>query len=232
MPVPHSHAPDSLAHDRTTDRARPRGPERTGPRSLRVLFALLAMLGAVAVIGTACTDDKSSDDTSKDDDANTAKDADQSTETSDSSSDSSDAGSDSGSSADFTAAVEAANKSLDAATDACGVVEATNELVSVGDPSTTDEVKAAVQWYVAFLNKAADTSSDAATADQLRTSAKAFQDYAESVDYDPDTMDLGGDGPDYPEAAATEAALNQWYETEYAACAPDTTDSGTTDTTS
>ena len=73
-------------------------------------------------------------------------------------------------------------------------------------------------YYVLLLNKMADTSSDPQVAETLRSGASTFEDYAKSVDYDADALDLNGAGPDYEGAADTEAAMDQWLNAELTAC--------------
>ncbi len=189
-------------------------------RRIRIPSLLLALLAALALVAGACTDDGDGDSG-----------GDESSE-SDSSSESSGSGDgDSGESTDettpedevptgdFSEQVNAAMSELESAEDACGLYGAVSTLgVSVGNPETKDEVKLAVDFYVAMLNKMADTSSDPAIADTLRTGASDFQAYAESVDYNPEEMDLDGAGPQIENAEEVDAAMNTYAENEFLQC--------------
>lgn len=183
---------------------------------LRFRHLLLAALAGVALVAGACSDDSeksdSSDTTEKTDSSNGE---DQPSDPSDGTDDS---GSDQGSTADFSATVSEAMTAIEESSDPCELYNAVGALASVGNPETTEETKQATDFYVAMLNKMADTSSDPAVADTLRSGAKDFDDYARSVDYDPEKMDLDGSGPQFENSEALDAAMNTYGQTEFSEC--------------
>jgi hypothetical protein len=174
------------------------------------MVVLLALFAAIALIVGACsTDDKSSEN---DDDADTAA-ADDSGEAGD---DPQDPGTDTG--ADFSTTVEEASGQLEKATTACDVFDAVGLVSDVSGPEAADDIRAATDYYVLLLTKMGETSADPAVAQTLANGAAEFQKYAESVDYDSDELDLNGSGPAYPGAAETEAAMDQWLNSELSGC--------------
>lgn len=189
-------------------------------RRFRIPSLLLALLAALALVAGACTDDGDGDangDDSSESDSNSESsesgDGDSGESTDESGTE------DEAATGDFSEQVGAAMSELESAEDACGLYGAVSTLgVSVGNPETKDEVKLAADFYVAMLNKMADTSSDPATADTLRAGASDFRAYAESVDYDPEQMDLDGAGPQIDNAEEVDAAMNTYAETEFLQC--------------
>jgi hypothetical protein len=179
---------------------------------LRFRHLLLATLVGVALVAGACSNDsEESDSSDKTAEADTSKDSDQPDEADDS-------GSDEGPSADFSATVAEAMTAIEASSDPCELYTAVGALASVGNPETQEQTKQATDFYVAMLNKMAETSSDPAVADTLRSGASEFEEYAKSVDYDPEKMDLNGSGPDFESAAALDEAMNAYGQTEFVDC--------------
>ena len=183
---------------------------------LRFRHLLLAALAGVALVAGACSDDSgksdSSDTTEK---ADTSNGEDQSSDPSDGTDGS---GSDEGPSADFSATVSEAMTAIEESSDPCELYTAVGALASVGNPETKEETKQATDFYVAMLNKMAETSSDPAVADTLRNGASDFEEYAKSVDYDPEKMDLNGTGPQFENSEALDEAMNAYGQTEFSEC--------------
>ena len=174
-----------------------------GPRRHRVrtLLALFVAVAAVLAVGTACggDDDEAGDAGAPADGSGDGE------------------GQDDGD-ADFVTTVTAAQDALAGATDPCEVADALNDVAATGNPEAPEEIELAVEYYVTLLNAMADTGSDPAVAEALRSGAEGFAAFAAENDNDLEALDLSGDGPDYPEAAATEAAINDWVNAELAAC--------------
>lgn len=187
-------------------------------RDLRFRHLLLATLAGIALVASACTDD--SDDSKSDSGDKSAEGVTttSSEQTTDTSADTSDPGSDEGAGADFSATVSEAMTAIKDSSDPCDLYTAVTALSAVGNPETKQETKQATEFYVTMLNKMADTSSDPALADTLRSGASEFEDYAKSVDYDPEKMDLNGNGPKLENAEALDAAMNTYGQTEFSHC--------------
>ena len=168
-------------------------------RASRVL-ALVVAVAAVLAVGAACGGDDDAGD------ANAPADGSGEGE-----------GQDEGD-ADFVESVTAAQETLEAAADPCDVADALNDVAATGNPESPEEIELAVAYYVTLLNTMADTGSDPAVAEALRSGARGFAAFAAENDNDLEALDLSGDGPDYPEAEATEAAINEWVNAELAAC--------------
>ena len=183
---------------------------------IRVMSALLAMFAAFALVAGACTSDKSDSGDGDDNDSASAEDSGSSDDTDSGDTDSTDT--DSAPSGDFNETVSAAIADVNNAADACDLYSAVATLSAVGNPTTQDEVKQAVEFYVAMLNKMSETSSDPDIAATLKTGATDFQAYAESVDYDPEQMDLNGAGPDMENSAELNAAMDEYGATEFVKC--------------
>ncbi len=163
----------------------------------------MAVLSALVLVAGACSKDSDGGDTAPKKD------------TSSTTADSTEAP---GASPDFSETVAAAQKAIDGAKDSCELYVAVSALSTVGNPETKDQTRKAVDFYVAMLNKMADTSSDAANAEILRTGATEFEAFAKKVDYDPEKMDLSGTGPDIKDADKLDAAMNSYATTEFANC--------------
>ncbi len=175
---------------------------------IRVMSALLAMFAAFALVAGACTSDKSDSGDGDDNDSASAEDSGSSDDTDSGDTDSTDT--DSAPSGDFNETVSAAIADVNNAADACDLYSAVATLSAVGNPTTQDEVKQAVEFYVAMLNKMSETSSDPDIAATLKTGAADFQAYAESVDYDPEQMDLSGPVPTW---RTPRGSTPQWTST-------------------
>lgn len=196
-------------------------------RTSKAISLLLVVIMGLALVAGACTDEDSSS-SDKDSEAETAKgDEDQgSTTTKGDEGDESDQGdsqgdgSDPGASADFSEVVAKATTEVEGAKDACELYAAVGSLATVGNPETKDQTKEAADFYVVMLNKMAETSSDPEIANTLKTGAKEFDEYAKSVDYDPEKMNLAGTGPQMDSAEALDEAMNTYAETEFRDCTP------------
>ncbi len=165
-------------------------------RSLRILTTLLALVALVGLTATACSkdDEKSKDKTTtteKDDKSDDEQSDDKTTTTS-----SDDTTEDTVSEEEFTAAMEKTTSALESAKDACEVIDSWALISDVGTPSGEEQNKQAVDLLVLMVNRAADYTEDAATADRMRASAKEFADYAEENGYSDESIDFGGEGPD------------------------------------
>ncbi len=183
------------------------------PTRPRILTMLLALFATVALIAGACSnDEKSSEKDAEPDKAEDAGDT-AATDDADSPKDDSDA-----SGEDFTTTIEQAKAQLNEATEACDVFDAVGMVTDVSGPESSDDVRAATDYYVLLLTKMGETSSDPQVAETLDAGATQFRAYAESVSYDPEALDLNGEGPDYPGAAETEAAMDQWLNAELTGC--------------
>ena len=97
---------------------------------------------------------------------------------------------------EFTAAVEKTTSALESAKDACEVIDSWALISDVGTPSGEEQNKQAVELLVLMVEKAADNTEDAATADRMRASAQEFADYAEENGYSDESIDFAGEGPD------------------------------------
>ncbi|MEZ5237893.1 MAG: hypothetical protein R2716_02690 [Microthrixaceae bacterium] len=188
-------------------------------RLMRVLGVLLATF---ALVASACTDDNGDGGDGGSDENQSSAESDSGT---DNGGDSGDAGQDSGDSSDegaqtgdFSSTVAEVSSQVEAAEDACDLYSAVAVLATVGNPETAEETRQAVDFYVLLVNKMADTSSDEATAAALRTGAEQFQAYAESVDYDPEQMDLNGMGPQFEGSSELNNAMNEYGNTEFLDC--------------
>lgn len=193
-------------------------------RKFRFLHILLAALAGFALVAGACTSDDSSGDASDDnasDDAASEKDDEAATaggeESSEPDGDSAQP-EDEGTDADFSATVAEASRQVQESDDACALYEAVAVLATVGNPESPEETRAAVDFYVVLLEKMAETSSEDATSEALRKGAENFKAYAESVDYDPDKMDIDGAGPQFEGSEALDTAMAEYQETEFADC--------------
>lgn len=199
----------------------------TSPSTRPFLAAtLVALLASLALLAGACSNDGEKSDstttTASDEESDsTTTAADEESGQGDQGTDPAEDGTDSTAGGDFETQVAAATKELEAAEDPCAVFDAVGTLSQTPDPTTADEVRSAVDYYVALLNKMADTSSDPALADTFRTGATEFADYAESVDYDPAKMDLSGEGPDLPSMEAVNTAFDTYFQSSMADCMPD-----------
>lgn len=192
-------------------------------RRFRVTSTLLALLAAFALVAGACSSDK--DDSSdggdtKSDDSGSANDSDPNSTDGGGDTDTSDEGDgENVPTGDFSEIVDAAIAEVNNAADACDLYGAVSTLsTSVGNPTTKDEVELAVGFYVAMLTKMSETSSNPDTAATLKTGAADFQAYAESVDYDPEKMDLDGAGPDVANSQELDTAMNDYATTEFLEC--------------
>lgn len=166
----------------------------------RALLALVVAVAALLALGSACSgDDEAADDNAPADGSGEGE------------------GQDDGE-AEFVDTVTAAQDALEGAKDPCDVADALNEVAATANPETPEEIDLAVSYYVTLLNTMADTGSDPAVAEALRSGAEGFAAFAADNDNDLEALDLSGDGPDYPEAAATEAAISEWVNAELAAC--------------
>lgn len=177
-------------------------PTATTRRS-RLLFTLLAVFAALGLVTGACSSDEQSQE--QQDEAQSTGETDGSDETDDSS-------------ADFATTLQEAQGALEEATDACDVFDAVSLVAQVDGPVSSDDARAATEYYLTLLTKMGETSSDPQAAETLAKGAEEFRKYAESVDYDSEALDLNGAGPAYPGAEETEAAMDQWLNTELTAC--------------
>jgi hypothetical protein len=119
---------------------------------------------------------------------------------------------------EFAAALQPVVDQLGAAQEPCDVVDAVSQLSEMPDPNGTEQNRQAVEFLVLVANKAADTSTDPAQAEVLRSSGQALTDYAESVDYAAEKLDFSGQGPDIPEWDDFNVAMNAWYDTHAQEC--------------
>lgn len=185
---------------------------------LRFRHLLLAAVAGIALVAGACSSDSEgskSDSSDKSETTDTAKDSDQATDTT---GEADNPTSDEGASADFSATVSEALAAIEGSSDPCELYSAVGAISSVGNPETKEQTQQATEFYVAMLNKMADTSSDPALADTLRAGASEFEEYARSVDFDPKKMDLNGDGPDLANSDALDEAMNTYANTEFSNC--------------
>lgn len=194
---------------------------------LRLRHLLLVALAGIALVAGACSDDSDgskSDSDKKTDTTESTKDSGESTESTEPSegSDTTEATDDSvpeeGASADFEQKVNEAMAAIEDVSEPCELYEATMALSSVGNPETKEQTRLAAEFYVAMLNKMAETSSDKDVAETLRTGAAEFEDFAKNADYDPEKMDLAGEGPDLESSDALDEAMNTYAETEFTEC--------------
>lgn len=197
---------------------------------LRFRHLLLACLAGVALVAGACSDDtegSKSDSDDKTESTDAKKDSEESPDaTDDSAPDDSapdestpdDTAPEEGASADFEEKVSTAKTAIEGAKDPCDLYEATMTLSTVGNPETQEQTKLASELYVAMLNKMAETSSDEKVAETLSTGADEFEQFAQDADFDPEKMDLAGEGPDLESSAALDQAMNSYAETEFTAC--------------
>jgi hypothetical protein len=130
---------------------------------------------------------------------------------------------------EFTTALQPAVDQLEAAQDPCEVVDAVSQLSEMPDPSTPDQNRQAVEFLVLVANKAADTTTDPAQAEVLRSSGQALSDYGASVDYSAEKLDFSGEGPDIPEWDDFNVAMNAYFETHAQECAASAPTDGATD---
>lgn len=194
---------------------------------LRLRHLLLAALAGIALVAGACTDDSEgskSDSDEKSETTDAGKDSEESTDSTEAPDETvpDDTAPQEPPSADFNETVEGAIAAIEDASDACELYDATSALQSVGNPETQEQTKLASEFYVAMLNKMAETSSDPEIAETLRTGAAEFEEFAQSADYDPEKMDLAGEGPDFESADALDEAMNTYAETEFVDCMGDT----------
>lgn len=192
---------------------------------LRFRHLLLVCLAGVALVAGACSDDSEGSKSDSDDKTETTdakKDSEESADaTDDSATDDTapdDTAPEDGPSADFEEKVTTAKTAIEDAKDPCDLYEATMTLSTVGNPETQEQTKLASELYVAMLRKMADTSSDPKVAETLSAGADDFEQFAQDADFDPEKMDLAGDGPDVENAEALDEAMNSYAETEFAAC--------------
>lgn len=122
--------------------------------------------------------------------------------------------------AEFTASLQPAIDQLNAAKEPCDVVDAVSQLFEMADPANPEQNRQAVEFLVLVVNKAADTTEDAAQAEELRSSGQALSDYAESVGYSAEKLDFAGEGPDIPEWDTLDAAMTEYFDTYSQECAP------------
>ncbi len=182
-------------------------------RSLRPLMVALALLGTLGLLGTACTKDDSASDDSASDDSAGKDDGDAAADDS-----ANDTG---GTSADFVSTVDAATAEIEATTDACQLIDTVGIVAEVGNPVTKDENEAAIGFFVAMANKMADTAGDPDLENRLRSGADSYEQFAKDADYDPEQLDLDGDGPDLPEVADAQEAMDEWFSTQMVNCLPE-----------
>lgn len=192
---------------------------------LRFRHLLLACLAGVALVAGACSDDSDQSKSDSDDKTETTdakKDSEESPDaTDDSAPDEStpdDTAPEEGASADFEEKVSTAKTAIEGAKDPCDLYEATMTLSTVGNPETQEQTKLASELYVAMLRTMAETSSDPKVAETLSTGADEFEQFAQDADFDPEKMDLAGEGPDLESSAALDEAMNSYAETEFTAC--------------
>ncbi|MFV0318716.1 MAG: hypothetical protein ACK5O2_17360 [Microthrixaceae bacterium] len=183
---------------------------------------LLALLAALSLVAGACTKDNATADKGDSDTEQNSNTNDDDSSSGEDSSDEDTSGDDATQpepTGDFSETVSGAMAELEGATDACELYGAVATIgTTVGNPTTKEEVKAASDFYVAMLDKMAETSSDPATADTLREGAKNFGEFAASVDYDPEKMDLNGAGPAIENSEELDTAMNSYAETEFLTC--------------
>lgn len=187
---------------------------------LRFRHLLLACLAGVALVAGACSDDtegSKSDSDDKTESTDAKKDSEESPDATDDSAPD-DTAPEEGASADFEEKVSTAKTAIEGAKDPCDLYEATMTLSTVGNPETQEQTKLASELYVAMLNKMAETSSDEKVAETLSTGADEFEQFAQDADFDPEKMDLAGEGPDLESSAALDQAMNSYAETEFTAC--------------
>jgi hypothetical protein len=120
----------------------------------------------------------------------------------------------------FTEALKPAVDALNAAKEPCDVVNAVSQLAAMPDPTGEEQNRQAVDFLVLIVQKAADTTTDTAEADSLRSSAQALSDYAESVNYSTEKLDIAGEGPDIPEWDALNESMTAYFDTHAQECAP------------
>lgn len=187
----------------------------------RLLRLLAIMFAAVALVAGACSDDDgdSGDDGTEEDSGSEDTGGDEGTDAEDGSTEGGEGeeGEDAPT-ADFSTTVAEASTQVEQAADACELYSAVAVLGTVGNPETAEETREAVDFYVLLVNKMADTSSDEANAEALRTGGQQFQAYAESVDFDPEQMDLAGMGPQFDGADELNEAMNTYGNTEFVDC--------------
>ena len=204
------------------------GAPARGARQRPRLTLLLLALAALVLVAGACTDDKESDTSDSGDSSQDSADATEGGD-SDSDSDSGLAGNEGDNlpEGDFDEVVTAATAELKDAGDACEVFDVLNGMTVVGNPETEQETETASKFFVELTRKMSELSSDPELADRLATAADNYDEYAQSVGYDPEKMDLNGAGPNYEGAAGDEAAMDEWFESELENCLPSELDTST-----
>jgi hypothetical protein len=209
-------------------------------RLLTVTSTALCLLGISTSLAACSDDDK------KDDKSTTTEDAkgDDKAEAGDSSTDSTDptesteptdttdeAAPVTVTDAEFTEALKPAVDALNAAKEPCDVVNAVSQLAAMPDPTGDQQNREAVEFLVLIVQKAADTTTDPAEAESLRSSAQALSDYAESVNYSTEKLDIAGEGPDIPEWDSLNEAMSTYFDTHAQECMPTGATDGTDATT-
>lgn len=184
-------------------------------RPATLIAVFIAALASLALVASACGDDKASDKSTT---TTTAKKS-STTTSAKSSTDGTDSTDTTVAAADFDTAVTKANESLKSAKGPCDVVNALEAISNVSNPTTQAQVKAASEFYVLLANTMASTTDDSAEAAKLKAGADAFEKYAKSVDYDPAKMDLSGEGPQFAEAKSMQDAMSSFMQTQMTSCA-------------
>jgi hypothetical protein len=196
-------------------------------RLLTLSSTLVCLLGLGA---TACSGDEKADtSTTTEKPAEAATDDTESTESTDTTVAPDDTTPVTVTDEEFTTALQPALDQLEAAQGPCDVITAVSALSEMPDPNGTEQNRQAVEFLVLVVNKAADTTSDPAQAEVLRSSGQALSDYAASVGYAAEKLDFSGQGPDIPEWDDLNVAMNAYFESHQQECAPSNpTDDSTT----
>ncbi len=110
----------------------------------------------------------------------------------------------------FEAQVGRFSEAMEAATDRCTVLAAT-DLIPVAVPTDSVQAEVAMAALLLQLDKMASTTDSTEISNLLRSSAVGLGDFAEEVDNDPELLDLGGDGPDTPATEDYRKGLTLWF---------------------
>jgi hypothetical protein len=169
------------------------------------LFALLlALLASLALVTSACSDDSSDKDSAKKTTTTTEK---KSTDTSESTTTISDD--------EFATSLDKATADLNAAQGPCDIAKAVQS-IEVGSPTSKAQVQKTAEFFTLLANTIAKNTDDSTLAQSLKDGATSIEDYAKSVDYDPQKLSNAEAFP--AEAKAVNDSISNYLQAQLAAC--------------
>lgn len=189
-------------------------------QTTRRLTTGAVLIAVLALFAGACSSSDSEGATTT-----TEKEKKEETTTTDAEGTDADTTSDTVSDEDFDAAIGELTDQIDAADgDACGLLDVFTQMstVDLPNPSTAAQVKTATGLLDQLFTAIADSApaENAAEAETIRSTVESFDAAVEENDYDPEWFNSDDNDPFSDEEFS--AALETFYTTATAACAPDT----------